>query len=56
MVLIRVDGATELGNKINQSEAAAANVRVFGSGWADGTGSLGQGDSISVECLQALQA
>ena len=28
-VLIRVDGATELGTKISQSEAAAANVRVM---------------------------
>jgi len=28
-VSIRVDGATELGTKISQSEAAAANVRVM---------------------------
>jgi len=28
-VSIRVDGATELGTKISQSKAAAANVRVM---------------------------
>jgi len=28
-VLVRVNGATELGTKIGQSEAAAANVRVM---------------------------
>ena len=28
-VSIQVDGATELGTKISQSEAAAANVRVI---------------------------
>ena len=28
-VSIRVDGATELGTKISQSEAAAANVRLM---------------------------